>query len=269
VAIVSVLLGGGSLAQQIKTLCAVVPGLFILERLVRRDRFPEPAGLVLLAFVCGAAACLPAALAEAMVARLTRGLWVESSLPWLGSDLTTAFLQAGVCEETLKYLVLTALCMRWKAFDEPIDGMVYGIAVSLGFATLENVTYVLGQHTWAAAMQVARARAVTALPAHAALGAVMGFFVGLSRVRQSNRLVLLAVAWAAPVALHGAYDFLLFANRRTRGALGLLWIWLLVYQLRLAWRMLRKLQAVQGGAPAEALVQRVLQRLGLSPGNTA
>jgi RsiW-degrading membrane proteinase PrsW (M82 family) len=262
-AIITVLLGGGSLGTEIKVLCAIAPGLFIIERLVRSDRFPEPAALILVAFACGAASSFAAGAAEGFLERVSREFF-ENHQAWLTSDFYRAFVGAGVCEETVKYLILTLLCLRWHAFDEPIDGMVYGITVSLGFAAMENVFYVLHESSSSASLGVALLRALTAVPSHAAGGAVMGFFVGLSRGRRSGRLLLLALAWAAPVALHGAYDFFLFVNKRMDVGIGRLWFWLFVYEIDLARRMLRKLQEVQRGASAEELVQQVRRRLGLS-----
>jgi RsiW-degrading membrane proteinase PrsW (M82 family) len=214
-------LGGGDLS--VRVLLAIAPGLLIMERLVRADRFPEPASLLLITFAGGAASCFVAGPLEIAVHRLTQRLFEGSTLAWLASDFSRAFAGAAVCEETVKY-VLVLLCMRRPAFDEPFDGMVYGVTVSLGFAALENIFYVAGQGDSDAALKVAFLRALTAVPSHAATGAIMGFFLGLSHRRRSGRSVLLVAAWAAPVALHGAYDFILFVNPRFGGALGRFWL---------------------------------------------
>ena len=79
-------------------------------------------------------------------------------------------------EETFKYLVLTRYSARHRAFDEPMDGIVYGAVASLGFAALENLLYV-----GSGDLGTAVARAATAVPGHAFTGAIMGYYVGQAR----------------------------------------------------------------------------------------
>src|SRR4029450_10832400 len=68
-------------------------------------------------------------------------------------------------------------------FDEPLDGVVYGVAVALGFATLENFLFVarLG-------LGVAWMRALFAVPAHALFGATMGYYAGRAKFDQGGKL---------------------------------------------------------------------------------
>ncbi len=57
-----------------------------------------------------------------------------------GTFILPFFLSGGI-EEFLKWLFLYHLIFRHEAFDEPYDGIVYAVAVSLGYATLENIIY--------------------------------------------------------------------------------------------------------------------------------
>ncbi|MBV8730860.1 MAG: PrsW family intramembrane metalloprotease, partial [Acidobacteriia bacterium] len=98
-------------------------------------------------------------------------------------------------------------------FDEPMDGVVYGTAVGLGFATVENIGYVLNAHAhWGT---VAIARSVLSVPLHGAFGAIAGAYVARARfagVLGSGRGVLwhrrrlFAMAWLVPTLLHAAFD---------------------------------------------------------------
>ena len=124
------------------------------------------------------------------------------------SGFFTAFVMAAFPEELFKYLVLTRYSARNPAFDEPMDGVVYGVTASLGFATLENILYVAN-----GGLGVAITRAITAVPSHACLGAIMGYYVGQARFnRQSsppaNRGLVIAII------LHGLYDFPLMAAHK-------------------------------------------------------
>ncbi len=176
---------------------ALVPGLLLLWYFLRRDRFPEPRGLVVRTFLLGFAITIPAGLI---------GWLLQSPLADAASvhaaALAQAFLGAAIPEEALKLAVLVWYCRRKDDFDEPMDGLVYGATVSLGFATLENVLYVLN-----GGLGVALLRAVTAVPGHAALGAIMGFYIGLAHFLPHRRRRYLWLAFVVPVLLHGLYNY--------------------------------------------------------------
>jgi RsiW-degrading membrane proteinase PrsW (M82 family) len=53
-----------------------------------------------------------------------------------------AFFGAAIPEELFKFTVIFFCCRRLNDFNEPMDGIVYGVTTLLGFATLENVLYV-------------------------------------------------------------------------------------------------------------------------------
>ncbi|MFP2904458.1 PrsW family intramembrane metalloprotease [Pyxidicoccus sp. 3LFB2] len=191
----SVLVLGGS---------AVVPSLLLFWYVYARDQRPEPHGLLLRTFLLGVAICapvVPVALAlQSLGEPLAVGVW--------GSALVRAFLGAAIPEEVFKFLVLYLYVWRKPAFDEPLDGVVYGATASLGFATLENILYV-GEH----GLGVAILRALTAVPGHAFTGVVMGAFVGRAKLAEpEQRFGLLAAGLGWATLLHGAYDTFLMTN---------------------------------------------------------
>ena len=94
-----------------------------------------------------------------------------------------------------------------KDFNEPIDGIVYGVTVSLGFATLENIyyVYVLSDYFGTTSQGLAILRSFSAIPAHAIFGATMGyFFMKYSFIQKQNNLALCLIV---PIILHGIYNF--------------------------------------------------------------
>jgi hypothetical protein len=118
-----------------------------------------------------------------------------------------ALFTAAIPEELLKFAVVMLFCVRLKAFNEPMDGIVYGAVASLGFATLENVGYVTEN-----GIGVAVSRAFTSVPGHAFMGAVMGYFVGQWKFGPpAGRGWALLKAYLVPVSLHWTYDFPLLA----------------------------------------------------------
>ncbi|NTV84728.1 MAG: PrsW family intramembrane metalloprotease, partial [Bacteroidales bacterium] len=88
-----------------------------------------------------------------------------------------------------------------------LDGIVYAVFISLGFAAIENILYV-----FQGGYSVGIVRAVTAVPAHALFGIMMGYNFGLARFNAEYRRLNLFAAFAIPFISHGAYDFLLMGN---------------------------------------------------------
>jgi RsiW-degrading membrane proteinase PrsW (M82 family) len=156
---------------------AIVPSVLLMAYFHRRDLYREPARDLWLAFAAGVLVALPVlAFATPLTPIVSR---FESPLLY---GLVAAFLQAGIPEELFKFLMLWFVVARRASFDEPMDGVVYGVALSLGFATLENVLYVS-----TGGLEVALTRALTAVPCHAFLGAIMGYFVGRAKFAESGR----------------------------------------------------------------------------------
>jgi RsiW-degrading membrane proteinase PrsW (M82 family) len=164
-------------------LLASAPALLFLYLFWKRDGNREPKVLVLKLFALGAAAAAPA-------------YYLEGWLPGPGSQLYDNFVRVGLVEELMKLLPFLLFIYRHPEFNEPMDGIVYAVAVALGFATVENALYatVYGG-------DVLVYRAFTSTLAHVAFTGLWGFAFGLHRRRLP--------ALAAGVALHGAYDLLL------------------------------------------------------------
>lgn len=182
---------------------AVVPSLLLMWYFNKRDLFREPPRVLWGTFGLGVAVTVPVIL----VAMPLTLLFAQLHNPH-AKGLAEAFMMAAIPEELFKFLVVRLYCARHREFDEPMDGIVYGAAASLGFASLENILYVSQ-----GGLGVALMRAITAVPNHAFLGALMGYYVGQARfspetARQSTRLALLV-----PILLHGIYDYPLLASK--------------------------------------------------------
>ena len=118
-----------------------------------------------------------------------------------------AFVVAGSTEELFKFLVLYLLVWKNPNFNEKFDGIVYAVFVSLGFAGVENVLYVMD-----GGMQTALTRAITAVPAHAIFGITMGYYLGIAHMYKELKGKYLARALLVPILLHGIYDFILMVE---------------------------------------------------------
>ena len=96
-----------------------------------------------------------------------------------------------------------------KFLWEKFDGIVYAVFISLGFALVENILYVFGDSDGAS---VGILRAVTAVPAHALFGVVMGYHFAIAKFEPSHRAIEFVLALAFPILLHGLYDFWLMSE---------------------------------------------------------
>jgi RsiW-degrading membrane proteinase PrsW (M82 family) len=190
-------------------LVAVAPSLLLLTYFYLRDRYErEPLLHLLAAYLLGVFAMFAAQGLGATLADWVSADWLRSGGE--PARIFDAFVLAGVVEESAKWVVLFAAAYRWREFDEPLDGLIYGVAIALGFAAFENLLY-LGSR----GLDIAWQRAVFAVPAHALFGGCMGYYAGRAKFApagegRARRLGLaLVLSLLLPVAFHGAYNFAL------------------------------------------------------------
>lgn len=216
---------------------AVIPGIVIIVYIYTRDKVEkEPIGLILKLLLFGAACCYVAAAVEGVVGNILPSYPRGSA----GYAVTTAFLVAGFWEELVKNLALRLGSWRSTAFNYMFDGIVYGVSVAVGFAVLENVTYVMQY-----GMATAIVRAFTAVPLHAFCGAVMGIFYSYAkRASVHNQPVsgmfYSFMSWFVPVLIHGAYDT--FAMINSTIASTMLWIFVAFLYYAIT-KMVKKMSA--------------------------
>jgi len=177
---------------------AVIPSLLLVLYFHRRDLFPEPGKVIWATFGLGIATIPGVLLLALPVAAVLKGAIPDAIV----AGLFSAFLTAAIPEELFKLFVVRGYAARHAAFDEPMDGVVYGAVASLGFATLENVLYVASGGAGVAVL-----RAFTAVPAHAFMGAIMGYYVGRAKFHPEERVRAGVLAYFVPMILHGLYDF--------------------------------------------------------------
>ena len=119
---------------------ATSPAILILVFFYFRDRFREPPRIVFYTFVLGILSVIPIVIGNIFLDSYGDGLYAS----YFAKDFYTYVLRAAFHEELYKYLILVYFCSRRTEFNEQMDAIVYGVAVSLGYAAFENVEYVLG-----------------------------------------------------------------------------------------------------------------------------
>tara|TARA_B100000674_G_C37633202_1_gene819794 strand:- start:142 stop:810 length:669 start_codon:yes stop_codon:yes gene_type:complete len=168
--------------------------LAILIYIVRSDKFPEPPQMVFKTFFIGVLITIPAGYLNSFI-----------SIFEDASGMQNMSFLAGFTEEPLKFLAFMLFVYSRADFDEPMDAIVYGTVISLGFATLENIEYVYlmyGDQSF----QIAILRAISAIPLHASCGVIMGYYIGLYAFKGSNKYLIQALF--IPIVVHSLYNFL-------------------------------------------------------------
>ena len=183
---------------------AMAPGIAICLFIYFKDKYNrEPLGLLILSFFMGVLSIIPAVIIQIALTKPVKLLMG----PGILYTAVFSYLIVALSEEGSKFLALRLLPFRRKAFDDPFDGIIYAVVVSMGFATLENILYVTNHGIGTGIL-----RMFLSVPAHATFGVLMGYHLGLAKFDPANkrRHLMLAIFW--PVLFHGTFDFFLFVG---------------------------------------------------------
>nr|BAL53364.1 hypothetical conserved protein [uncultured Acetothermia bacterium]BAL59637.1 hypothetical conserved protein [Candidatus Acetothermum autotrophicum] len=184
------------------------PGIFWLWYVYHKDRWePEPRALVLRTFLWGMACALPAALLE---------------IPFAWSGVFLIVIAAPAIEEYAKYFVVSRTVYRQLEFNEPMDGIVYAAAAALGFASIENLLYLLAAQSQDILTPVFIGRALFSVPGHVLFSTIWGAALGRAKFVSdlARQRALMHSGLLTAMAAHGLFNLL--AMFELFGALGLL-----------------------------------------------
>jgi len=183
---------------------AIAPVTIVILYIYFKDKFEkEPIGFLFKNFLLGATLSI---ILTAILGSVGSRLIPLNNETSIIQQFLQAFIVVALVEEFSKYIIVRFYAQRNKEFNEPFDGIVYAVMVSMGFAALENVLYVF-QYGFATGI----IRAFTAVPAHATFGILMGYFMGKAKF-SDNKVILNLTGLFLATLFHGAYDFFLFIN---------------------------------------------------------
>ncbi len=202
-----ILLFGDLGYNQYMLLLSVLPSIILFVVVWRGDRYEkEPPKLLVKLFLLGALTTVSAFIIELLFSDFILGSCDPQGMLFLIID---NFLVVAVAEEAGKYLVLKKVTWKHPAFNYTFDAVVYAVTVSLGFATLENMLYLVDGGFGTAVM-----RALFSVPGHFIDALYMGYYYGFARYSEAFgderlRKKYLRQAFIVPVLIHGFYDFCL------------------------------------------------------------
>jgi len=208
---------------------ATIPALSIAYAVYLSDRYDrEPLSLLFKTFIFGALIVIPTVIVE-------RLLITFQIFPGVLGAAYTAFIVAGFTEEYFKRSVVLRLIYNNRNFDEKLDGIVYAVFSALGFATVENIIYVVFRFSYNP--HIGLYRGILSVPAHAIFAVTMGYYLSLAKFSkdQIQEKQYLRKSLYMPMLLHGFFNFILMSNIPILGSL------LIPYVIYIWWTNQRKL----------------------------
>lgn len=212
----------------------LIPALFWLWFWLREDREkPEPFYLILMSFFAGMA-IVPLVLP---LQKLALDMYQDVNLifAWV------------IIEEVLKYGVALALVLWNRAVDEPIDIVIYLIAVALGFAALENALFILNPLSNGQIVEsllTGHFRFLGSTLLHVLASGTVGVALALTYYKRRNvQLLAGTFGLCLAIVLHALFNFFIM-DGSGKTVLGVfLFVWMGIIILFLAFEKIKLLEA--------------------------
>lgn len=204
---------------------AIIPAVIIIAFIYHKDKAEkEPLRLLVSLFIMGATISVIGAIVAQHV--MLKGLQEVIAEGTTGYNFIMCFFIVALSEEGFKFLVLRLRTWKHKAFNYTFDGIVYAVIVSLGFATLENILYLINDGTYNLALM----RGLLSVPGHAIDAVFMGLFYGKAKYCQcagdnSGKSKNMFLSLFVPILMHGFYDFCLFNSKNMEGIIVLFFVY--------------------------------------------
>ena len=168
----------------------VAPAFALLSFFYLKDRYSEPLLLILRTFIMGCLLVLPIMFIQYVMSDEINNLFLES------------FFIIALIEEFFKWFVFLYIVYHHTDFDSHYDGIIYAVAISLGFATVENILFLFVN-----GIEYAITRAVFPVSSHALFGVLMGYHFGKAKIQHKKLHLILALI--VPVFFHGIYNYII------------------------------------------------------------
>lgn len=185
---------------------AVIPAIIIIAGIYLSDRHDrEPFKVLFFTYVLGALMVIPSIIVEEILIRF-------NIFPSVLGAFFNAFIVAGFTEEYFKRWAILKYSYKTKFFNEKLDGIVYGVFAAMGFATIENIIYVVYRYT--NNPFIGLYRGIFSVPAHAVFGITMGYYLSLARFDTDlkRKKMNMRKSLYMPLIMHGIFDFILMAQ---------------------------------------------------------
>lgn len=217
------------------TLVGIIPSIVWLLFWLHEDiDHPEPKRLIFIAFLGGCIAVIFALFPERYLSTIIH----HSGWCYVGWALV---------EEIMKFLVFLVLILHSRHYDEPIDAMIYMITISLGFAALENILFIIDPFAvgnFTKGIITENMRFIGANLVHVVCSAIIGFSLGYSfYFKKIYKVICATIGIILAIALHSLFNLSIING----GAMGIIntfvWIWVAVIILLLLFEEIKAVKA--------------------------
>lgn len=189
---------------------AILPVSFFVGWIYFKDRYEKEPPLKLIEyFLLGILVSILAIFLESYFSKL-------NIFSGTMGTLYIAFFVAAFTEEGLKSIILIPVLLKDKNFNEKLDGIIYSIFLSLGFATIENIIYLMRERL-DLFFELGVTRGLISIPSHIMFAITMGYYISkykFSKEDDNGRNKYLIYAVIIPILLHGVFDFILMIGYR-------------------------------------------------------
>ena len=192
-------------------IAACIPGVIWFLFFSRKDAHPEPKRLIVYTFSAGV---------FISIAVLVFQYFFQFALPEMAQWTLISVVGLALIEEFFKFFAAYWAVRKDRAFDEPVDAMIYMIAAALGFATVENI-FVIANSLWditsspvAMVFETTALRLIGATLLHTLSSAIIGYYWAKGCIRGKEKRFIL---WGILIgtAIHAAFNYLIltFQNK--------------------------------------------------------
>jgi len=203
----------------------IAPAIFWILYFYYKDRFqPEPIFLISLTFILG--------FASAFICYKSYGLLTLVGIPEDFSVIMEKdrLLFLGYClgivgfiEELAKFLPFLFIISYIKSFDEKIDGIIYASVIALGFASYENLQYLVYMQGFGLF-----GRAIASPLTHTIFSSIWGYEVGKAKLANHSLFKISIKSITISALFHGIFDFFTtspYLRVPAAAIILLIWIW--------------------------------------------
>ena len=200
------------------TISAIIPVVALCFFIYKKDVNKEPIGLLAKLFAFGFFSVIPVLVLELLVSWIFSFLLPPEEAQGFILTFINVFLSVAIIEEGFKWIITKFFGYDNQEFDEIYDIIVYSVFVSLGFACVENLLFVLQNGFGNAIM-----RALLSVPGHACFAVIMGYFFALAKINSINNNkskvgINLLLSILCPALVHTMYDAILMVMSRVNNA---------------------------------------------------
>ncbi|MGL5713653.1 MAG: PrsW family intramembrane metalloprotease [Paraclostridium sp.] len=186
---------------------SIAPSITFLIWIYFKDKYEkEPIKFLTKLFSMGALISIPAIVLEDILFTIN----IENEYL---RKMYISFIVAAFSEEILKAIVLFIFTIKNKNYTEKLDGIVYSIFISLGFATIENIIYVTNG-SGVEILEIGISRGLISVPAHLMFAITMGYYLSIYKFSNKHKIKSLVKLIVYPILLHGFFDFIIILNNK-------------------------------------------------------